>query len=223
MFIGFVFLQFCIPRLYAAGYAEHFRAAYAPRGQVVVQVKAFPFFKLGSGRIDRLYLTATEVEVGGITLAALTAELLEVRAAEDRRPGQNGVRQSVGTARVAASVGEAALNTYLTAHLTNIIDVDLRLHADKVTLAGRIRFFGRLFPFFATGKLVPAAQNAITFQADSITLEGMVLPQLFTESAQAIFDSFSFPLGQSGLLEQLAVSAVETREGYAEITLTKDG
>jgi hypothetical protein len=223
LLLGLLFLQFFLPRLYAARCAEYFRAAYAPRGQVEVKVRAFPFFKLGSGRLDNLTLAATQVEAGGIILDTVTAELNDVRGAGSLGPWQSGTWQSVGTARIVAEVSEAALNAYLTASLTDAMDVELRLHPDEVTLAGRIRFVGRLFTFFAVGDLVPAANNTIAFRVASIALEGVELPQLFTESAQTLFDGFAFPLGQTGLLEQMTVSAVNLREGYAEIAMTIEG
>jgi len=222
LLVGFVCLQFYVPRLYAARYAEYFRTAYAPGGRVEVKIKAFPFLELGSGRIDRLSLAATQVAVGGITLDTLTAELTAVHLTAGGQRGEEMVLQSVGDARVVVTAGEAALNAYLTANLPDLLDVDLRLHPDKVTLAGRVRFVGRLFTFFCEGNLVPAANNAVAFRVDTLTLEGVELPQLLTDSAQAVFDGFSFPLGQLGPLGQLTVTSVNVREGSVGIVLMQE-
>lgn len=204
------YLQAAVPTWAATYVAREMEKTF--HGPTHVQVEAYPFWKLLSGRFDRLQLDGSRWHGDGQEFERV--HLLWLNGSIDMGELTVGVLRIRHEGTLQASV------TFSKTFLLQRIPVSLlpyRPHVDirpdGITLRAQADYAGLAIPLVLRGTLVPVAGGeALAFQPTALAAAGVTLPLPKTE---ILLHTESLPL-PPGL--HLRIAAV--RLGHGSITLT---
>lgn len=151
-------------------------AARLPAGSVEVRIHTFPPWKLFQGKIDRLHLTATEVQLDELTLAELEGSFSQVELSWWAFWHEGDFDYSfLEPGEIAITMTEENLTQYLSRQLNvPLRDLRVSLNGNKIQLTATLAMAGQELPLLLTGSLALEQLDKIKLHPERIQLGSFV-------------------------------------------------
>ena len=177
------------------------------------EVRAYPAYKLLSGRIDSVNLDLRRVASGGLTLDAVLVEGRNVKLDMRRLVSGEGVRVTAADVlRGTFVVAENDLNAYFASQSEEWGVFRIRLDSGRAVVSGNVNFLGRDLAVRVAGEFRVRGGTSILFVPAEVEVENTALPQpLLDLIAQGWAVSFDLDFDREAI--PLVVEDVAVEDG----------